>query len=194
MDAEYLARAGALVVALDLSMGCLRRARTRSARYDVEYELVQADAERLPFNDRSFDYSFVHDGLHHLTNHEAALAEMARVARKGVLISEPARAAITSIPTALGLMSETESAGNKVNRLDPRALAEALTRLGFHRVKGRRYLMKYGHPPPRWWRYLDGRPQQDIARLGLVGIGATVLAPWGNKLVMVAERSHELRH
>jgi ubiquinone/menaquinone biosynthesis C-methylase UbiE len=43
-----------------------------------------ADAERLPFPDRSIDVVYVHDGLHHLARPEAGLAEMTRVARLAV--------------------------------------------------------------------------------------------------------------
>lgn len=187
MDAEFLASAGADVVALDISFGCLRRADERRNRFGARYELIQGDIEHLPFTDAAFDYSFVHDGLHHLADHAPAIREMARVARLGVLVSEPAKAAVTSIPTSLGLLSAREEAGNTVNRVEPSLATELLRESGFDRVRSSRFLLKYGHPPARWWRRLDGGAFP-VGKLA-VGIGASVLSPVGNKLVLVAERT-----
>src|SRR5207247_2037340 len=61
MDAELLARAGAQVVAVDISPGAARRIGERARRHGVGIAPVVADVERLPFADRSFDVAFVHD-------------------------------------------------------------------------------------------------------------------------------------
>jgi len=87
----------ASVVAVDISFGCLERARVRAHRYGVKYELVMGDAENLPFGDGTFYYGFVHDGLHHLSNPERALIELARVASRGVMVTEPDRANLTNL-------------------------------------------------------------------------------------------------
>ena len=47
------------------------------------------DAEDVPLSDGSFDVCEVHDGLHHLPRPFEAIAEMARVAREGLIIIEP---------------------------------------------------------------------------------------------------------
>jgi len=46
------------------------------------------DVEALTFPDNSFDYTIVHDGLHHCASPHRGLLEMYRVARKGVLVCE----------------------------------------------------------------------------------------------------------
>ncbi len=52
-----------------------------------------ADATNLPFPDNTFDVVSVHDGLHHLSEPWKAVREMVRVAKKGIVIIEPAKAA-----------------------------------------------------------------------------------------------------
>jgi len=118
MDAEYLSQSGASVIALDISAGCLDRARKRANRYSLRYELIRGDAEALPFRDGAFDYGFVHDGLHHLNNPDTAVTELARVSLRGILITEPARAGITRLLVHLRMAQDYEDAGNFVARLD----------------------------------------------------------------------------
>lgn len=49
---------------------------------------VAADAHDLPFEDGSFDWAWVSDGIHHCHLPHLAVAEMLRVARKGVIVLE----------------------------------------------------------------------------------------------------------
>jgi len=189
MDAEYVARAGARVVAMDISAGCLDRARTRAERYGVKYHLVRGDAECLPFRDGAFDYGFVHDGLHHLPQPERAIAELARVTTRGILITEPADANATKLLIRLGLMKPYEEAGNYVIRFNPQRLELVCRSLGFGRTVSSRYLLKYGHPPAGWWRWLDGQPLLGAARASFLVVGVALLGRWGNKLAFIAERS-----
>lgn len=189
MDAEYLARLGARVVALDISHGCLNRARVRASRFGVAYELVRGDAERLPFRDGAFDYGFVHDGLHHLANPEHAVRELARIARRGIIVTEPAHANVTRAMIKLKIAQDYEEAGNYVARLEPSHLARLCRSLGFDRTVSSRYLIKYGHPPARWWRLLDDDITFGIARAAFVLLGVAAFGRWGNKLAFVAERT-----
>src|SRR4051794_22997185 len=55
MAAVVLARRGARVTAFDLSGGYLQEARRRASANGVAIDFVQADGERLPFADESFD-------------------------------------------------------------------------------------------------------------------------------------------
>ena len=190
MDAEYLARCGARVVAMDISGGCLGRARVRADRYSVDYLLVRGDAENLPFSGGSFDYAFVHDGLHHLPDPEHAIREMARVARRGILMTEPADARLTKLLIGSRVMKPYEEAGNYVRRFDARRLEPLCRDLGFDHVLSSRYLVKYGHPPSRWWRRLDAAPLFDLSRVAFWMLGVRLFGKWGNKLAFVAERSH----
>ena len=189
MDAEYLARLGGRIVALDISNGCLERARLRARRYGVDYQLVRGDAEFLPFADASFEYGFVHDGLHHLGDPDRAISELARVARRGIMVTEPAEATVTKLPTRLGLMKPYEQAGNYIYRVRQKSLERLCRSLGFDRVVGVRYLVKYSHPPPAWWRGFDSGPLFQIARAGFLLVGVGLLGRWGNKLALIAERS-----
>ena len=54
--------------------------------------LAAAEILSLPFRDSSFDLVYAWEVLHHVGEPERALAEMARVSRKYVLIAEPNRA------------------------------------------------------------------------------------------------------
>jgi len=189
MDAEYLARRGARVIAMDISSGCLARARVRAGRYGVDYMLVKGDAENLPFRDSSFDYAFVHDGLHHLPEPERAIREMARVAQRGILITEPADANVTKLLIRSRVMKPYEEAGNYVIRFDARRLEPLCRDLGFDHISSSRYLVKYGHPPGRWWRRLDAAPLFNLSRVAFWVLGVKLFGRWGNKMAFVAERS-----
>ena len=118
MDAEFLAREGAKVIALDISEGCARRARQRAERFDLDYLVVVGDVEHLPVRTGSVDVSYVHDGLHHLTEPMLGVRELARVARRAVSVNEPADALGTQVAVRLGISSNDESAGNRVARLN----------------------------------------------------------------------------
>src|SRR5450759_4119098 len=189
MDAEYIARCGARVVALDISSGCLGRARVRADRYGVDYTLVRGDAENLPFPDSSFDYAFVHDGLHHLPEPERAIREMARVARRGILITEPADARRQKLMIRLRVMKPYGEAGNYVIRFDARRLEPLCRDLGFDRISSSRYLVKYGHPPGGGWRRLDAPLLFELSRAVFWLLGVELFGRWGNKMAFVAERS-----
>jgi SAM-dependent methyltransferase len=187
MDAELLARAGAHVVSADISLGASRRARERARRHELDLTPVVADAESLPFADESFDLVYVHDGLHHLEHPEAGLVEMARVARRAVSVTEPARAGLTRAAVRVGLALEREDAGNRVARLDPGEVAEVLRRRGFEIVCAERYGMLYRHYP--------GAPSRFLSRKRLFPLtvrahrAANALAGRaGNKLTVQAVR------
>jgi demethylmenaquinone methyltransferase/2-methoxy-6-polyprenyl-1,4-benzoquinol methylase len=71
------AKAGALSVAADFSLGMLRA----GAHRDVP--LIAADALHLPFADDAFDAVTISFGLRNVADTDAALAELARVTRPG---------------------------------------------------------------------------------------------------------------
>ncbi len=73
------------VLPTDISEALLREAKSRGAidGYAVE------NAENLTFGDRSFDYVFCKEALHHFPRPYRALYEMLRVARLGVFLIEP---------------------------------------------------------------------------------------------------------
>jgi ubiquinone/menaquinone biosynthesis C-methylase UbiE len=68
-------------VGVDLSTEMLTLARRRAREAGLAIELVQADAEELPFPDASFDSAAVSLALCTIPNPERALRELARVCR-----------------------------------------------------------------------------------------------------------------
>lgn len=186
MDAEMLARAGARVIAIDISEGCAQRAAERARRYGLDYLAVVGDVERLPLGARAMDISYVHDGLHHLAEPAHGLRELARVARVGVSINEPADALGTRVAVALGLSIDVEGAGNRVARLDPADVRGVLAAEGFD-AASRRYLMYYRHEPGAVMR-LASRPVARRAYRGAFAAANAVAGRWGNKLQVTALR------
>ncbi|HVJ14859.1 MAG TPA: bifunctional demethylmenaquinone methyltransferase/2-methoxy-6-polyprenyl-1,4-benzoquinol methylase UbiE [Polyangiaceae bacterium] len=75
----------ARVVGLDPSSGMLDVGREKIARGGLSdrVELVNGDAESLPFEDRSFDGICMAFGIRNVPNRDRALGEMARVTRPG---------------------------------------------------------------------------------------------------------------
>lgn len=188
MMAEKFARAGARVTGTDFSPAAIARARERARRYGFDATLLVADAENLAFADHSFDLVAVHDGLHHLDNPERAIQEMARVARRGVLILDPAQAAMTRLAIRIGITVEVEEAGNPVKRFDPKAVATILHTEGFERIVFRRTLMYYPHEPYRWFAWFDNPVLFLLFRAAFTSINLA-LGRWGNKLSLGATRS-----
>lgn len=119
---------GARIVSLDLSHDMLREA-TRKRRWFSRTSFVQADAEKLPFPDESFDVVFSNLLLPWLSDPATALAEVARVLRKdGVFVFA------TLGPDSLLQLSRAWSrvdGGAHVNRfLDMHDIGDALVRAG----------------------------------------------------------------
>jgi ubiquinone/menaquinone biosynthesis C-methylase UbiE len=90
MAAVVLARRGAAVTACDLSAGYIDEARARARANGVAVRCLAADAQRLPFAERSFDAVWGHAILHHLDVPLAA-RELRRVLRPGgvAVLCEP---------------------------------------------------------------------------------------------------------
>ena len=187
MDAEFLADAGAATITSDLSNATALRAADRARRSHAAFASIVADAEQLPFRDRSVDIVYVHDGLHHLEEPERGLQEMCRVAREAVVISEPARSAITRAAVKCGLAEDVEEAGNVVARLDPSSVAQFLRRQGFDVARCGRYAMLYRHRPGRPMRFLSSPVVFQLAVLAFRAANA-IVGRFGNKLVVVGVR------
>jgi SAM-dependent methyltransferase len=188
MDAEFLARAGARVVLVDISLGAAKRASERARRFSLPIVPVVADATRLPFSDRSVELAYVHDGLHHLDEPFAGLAEMARVARTAVSVTEPARAALTSAAVRLGLAQDREEAGNDVLRLRPDDIARELSRHGMRVVTAQRYGMYYRHKPGAAARLLSAPGAFELATFSIAALNR-VAGSLGNKVAVQAVRN-----
>jgi SAM-dependent methyltransferase len=81
------ARLGSTAVGVDYVPSLLERARARAAAEGVSVELVEGDAEALPFADASFDAVTSVFGAMFAPDHERAAAELLRVTRRGGTIA-----------------------------------------------------------------------------------------------------------
>jgi ubiquinone/menaquinone biosynthesis C-methylase UbiE len=91
-----LLRAGVVheATCTDISPGMVRTLAANAERLELPVKALRADAESLPFADRSFDLVVGHAVLHHLPDLERAFAEFHRVLRPGgriVFAGEPSR-------------------------------------------------------------------------------------------------------
>ncbi len=78
----------------DISPGMVRTLAINAARLNLTVRTARADAESLPFPDRSFDLVLGHAVLHHLPDLDRAFSEFHRVLRPGGWIAfagEPSR-------------------------------------------------------------------------------------------------------
>jgi ubiquinone/menaquinone biosynthesis C-methylase UbiE len=87
----------------DISPGMVATLGRNAERLGLHVKAARADAESLPFADRSFDLVLGHAVLHHLPNLRRAFAEFHRVLRPGgriVFAGEPSRVGdrIASVP------------------------------------------------------------------------------------------------
>jgi SAM-dependent methyltransferase len=87
----------------DISPGMVATLGLNARRLGLEVKVTRAEAESLPFADRSFDLVLGHAVLHHLPNLRRAFAEFHRVLRPGgriVFAGEPSRMGdrIASLP------------------------------------------------------------------------------------------------
>lgn len=80
---EQFVRAGADVTAIDLTPKAVELAKRRLAMYGLEANVLEADAENLPFPDSSFDYVMAWGCLMHTPDTEKAIREIYRVLKPG---------------------------------------------------------------------------------------------------------------
>lgn len=76
-----------------------------------------ADVEDLPYADNSFDAVIVHSGLHHCASPHRGLLEMYRVAKRCIILFEPADNIATRIGQKLGVGQKYEFAAVQANKL-----------------------------------------------------------------------------
>lgn len=156
MISEYYAREGSEVTGIDISLECIKRSKIRSQRYGFSAKFMVADSENLRFLDDNFDIVSVHDGLHHLKNPKKAVLEMGRVAKKAVIIIEPAKALITRISVLLGISRDYEGK-DFVYRFKKNELTSWLKEGGINKIITKRYLMYYPHKSGVFFRIFENK-------------------------------------
>ncbi|MBI2238925.1 MAG: class I SAM-dependent methyltransferase [Actinobacteria bacterium] len=80
---SWLVRRGSRVVGLDISSRQLASARMLQEEFNLPFPLVQADGERLPFRDMSFDFAISEYGIGLWCDPYRWIPECARVLRPG---------------------------------------------------------------------------------------------------------------
>lgn len=108
------ALAGADVVASDLTPELLDAGRARAAQAGAELRWVAADAERLPFDEASFDVVMSSIGVMFAPDQQAAADELVRVCRPGgriALLSWTPEGAIGGLFRTLGAFAPAPPAG-----------------------------------------------------------------------------------
>ena len=110
MCSRWLAIQGAAPVALDLSGGMLGHAAAAAERSGVRVPLVQADAQRLPFADGTFDIACTAFGaVPFVADSARVMAEIHRVLRPGgrwaFSITHPMRWIFLDDPSENGLLA-----------------------------------------------------------------------------------------
>ncbi len=78
---------------------------------------VEVDVENLPYPEGSYDAVIVHSGLHHCASPHRGLLEMYRVAKRCILLFEPADNLVTWLGQKLGIGQTYEFAAVQCNRL-----------------------------------------------------------------------------
>jgi ubiquinone/menaquinone biosynthesis C-methylase UbiE len=149
--------------ATDISPGMLTTLSESAGRLGLDVETVVTDAERLPFEDGSFDLVFGHAVLHHIPDLERALSEFARVLRPGgfvafcgepsrygdLLAALPKRAALAISPLWRGMLGAAELR-NGAPQTDHEALLEMEVDVhAFSPAELRRMLTASGLSRPR---------------------------------------------
>lgn len=91
----------------DISAGMLQTLAENAAHLGLEVSTRTADAERLPFEDDSFDLVFGHAVLHHIPDLPRAFSEFSRVLRPGgtlLFAGEPSRYGdrLAGVPKTIG--------------------------------------------------------------------------------------------
>ncbi len=82
-DAYEFCRQGAIYTGVDIAPENVSRARRHLAAYGFAPELMQGDAENLPFSDNCFDIVYANGVLHHTPDILRAFREARRVLKPG---------------------------------------------------------------------------------------------------------------
>jgi len=142
VHARLLAEAGARLTAVDLTSTAVELTRRRLELHALGADVREADAERLPFADASFDFVWSWGVIHHSAHTERVAAEIARVLRPGgrLALMVYHRSSLTYwiqyqlIRGVLGLRLLRESPAEIANRYADGVIARHYTRRELHNL------------------------------------------------------------
>lgn len=78
------------------------------AKEYAPFEWSFQDSENLSYQDETFDFGIVHNGLHHCISPHKGLLELFRVSKKGVLVFEPQDNPLVRLGVKLGIGQDYE--------------------------------------------------------------------------------------
>jgi SAM-dependent methyltransferase len=120
---------GGRVVGIDLDDPKLRAEWEKRSRPNLEFRVEEATS--LSFEDDSFDMACATEVLEHVPHPEATLAEMARVARRHLLVSVPREPLWRGLNMARGAyLRDLGNTPGHVNHWSKRAFTSLLSRYG----------------------------------------------------------------
>jgi SAM-dependent methyltransferase len=120
---------GGRVVGIDLDDPKLRAEWEKRSRPNLEFRVEEATS--LSFEDDSFDMACATEVLEHVPEPEATLAEMARVARRHLLVSVPREPLWRGLNMARGAyLRDLGNTPGHVNHWSKRAFTSLLSRYG----------------------------------------------------------------
>jgi SAM-dependent methyltransferase len=120
---------GGRVVGIDLDDPKLRAEWDKRARPNLEFQVEEATS--LSFEDDSFDMACAIEVLEHVPEPEATLGEMARVARRHLLVSVPREPLWRGLNMARGAyLRDLGNTPGHVNHWSKRAFTSLLSRYG----------------------------------------------------------------
>jgi hypothetical protein len=186
-EAEWFAAQGARMTATDLSPEAVRRIRERNPEIRAEV----ADAEHLPYPDRSFDFAIIRHGLHHLPRPYLGMYEMLRVARRFVILWEAQDSGLMRCLAGgnlFGLLpsgGKTEPYGNYVYRFSRRDLQKIALGLFLPPVRIHCSWHHDNIAVERWHRIMfPDRAGLALAKVFYATIDA-LFGRWGNNIIAV---------
>ena len=160
-------------------------------RGGFEYQdYICGAAELLPFADDAFDIVVMQKTIQWWLEPEIGLREALRVARRIMIIAEPAGGFARRLFQTIGAADYVSPVTHRpINEVSERLLRGA-TPPGTQ-IRSRRYLSKaIDSSAPRWWvTWLDRRPL--LARLTVAGLCAlnVVFGRLGNQIIAVVEKN-----
>jgi ubiquinone/menaquinone biosynthesis C-methylase UbiE len=132
---------------IDISSGMLKECLINAGNLGATPLLAEADAEFLPFKDKSFDLIIGHAVLHHLPEVDKVLSELKRVLKDGgaCIFTEPARVGsriisvilwiVWFIPMLIRQLTKKEAERSvEIDSFDAKELEKAAKRAGFARA------------------------------------------------------------
>jgi len=198
VHARLLAEAGARLTAVDLTPTAVELTRKRLEIRGLEADVLEADAEQLPFADGSFGFVWSWGVIHHSADTERVVAEIARVLRPGgrLALMVYHRSSITYwiqyqlIRGVLGGRLLRESPAEVANRYSDGVIARHYTRAGltalltpwFDEIETQ-VMGQHGEAVP-----LPAGPRRRIEKLVPLGVRERILCRWGWFLFASATR------